>query len=101
MLDQVFSFDQGYNALEAMAQGKVVFTGAEKELLEFYHIEENQVCINALPDVSYLVEKLSYLIKNPEEIQRIGLNARKFVEKEHDYREVAKKYLKIWTDGKA
>ena len=29
ILDQVYAFDQGYNALEAMAKGKVVFTGAE------------------------------------------------------------------------
>ena len=31
LLDQVYAYDQGYNALEAMAKGKVVFTGAEKE----------------------------------------------------------------------
>jgi hypothetical protein len=30
VLDQVFSYDQGYNALEAMAKA-VVFTGAETE----------------------------------------------------------------------
>ena len=31
LMDQVYAFDQGYNALEAMAKGKIVFTGAEKE----------------------------------------------------------------------
>ena len=67
-LDQLYAYDQGYNALEAMAKGKVVFTGAEKEWLEYYDLEENSVVINALPDVNYLVEKLSVLIENPEEI---------------------------------
>ncbi len=32
VLDQVLGYDQGYNALEAMAKGKVVFTGAERNL---------------------------------------------------------------------
>ncbi len=31
LMDNVYAYDQGYNALEAMARGKVVFTGAEKE----------------------------------------------------------------------
>ena len=49
LLDMVYAYDQGYNALEAMAKGKVVFTGAEREWLEYYNIEEDQVVINAFP----------------------------------------------------
>ena len=96
LLDQVYSFDQGFNALEAMAKGKVVFTGAEREWKELYNYKEDQVCINALPDVDYLVEKLRWLIQHPEEIKRIGGNARKYVEKDHDYKKVAKTYLDTW-----
>src|SRR5690606_12670456 len=36
LLDQVYSYDQGYNALEAMAKGKVVFTGAETEFEQHF-----------------------------------------------------------------
>lgn len=97
LLDQVFAYDQGYNALEAMAKGKVVFTGAEKEFLQHYHLEEDQVCINALPDVDSLVNKLSWLIENPQEIKRISQQARKFIEKEHHYIQVAEKYLSKWN----
>lgn len=68
ILDQVYGFDQGFNALEAMAKGKVVFTGAETEFLKHYHLQEDEVAINALPDVNYLVEKLSYLIENPQKL---------------------------------
>ena len=63
ILDQVYAYDQGYNALEAMAKGKVVFTGAEKEFLEHYGLSEDEVAINALPDVGQIVEKLSWLIE--------------------------------------
>ncbi|MBK5213905.1 MAG: glycosyltransferase [Flavobacteriaceae bacterium] len=96
LLDQVFAYDQGYNALEAMAKGKVVFTGAEKEFLERYNLKEDEVCINALPDIESLVSKLSWLIENPENILEIGKNARSFIEREHNYISIVKKYLEVW-----
>lgn len=97
LLDQVYAYDQGYNALEAMAKGKVVFTGAEKEFLEHYHLIEDEVCINALPNVNYLVEKLSFLIENPHIINKISLNAQAFIEKEHHYIKIAQKYIDIYN----
>jgi len=96
VLDQVFALDQGYNALEAMAKGKVVFTGAEKEFEKYYKINE-KVAINALPNVGYLVTELTYLIENPDEIIAIGKRARNFIEREHDYKIIAQKYIDIWS----
>ncbi|MCB0464734.1 MAG: glycosyltransferase [Aequorivita sp.] len=96
LLDQVYAYDQGYNALEAMAKGKVVFTGAETEFLEHYNLKENEVCINTLPDEDYLFKKMEELILNPEKLQVISNNARAFIEQEHDYISIAKKYLETW-----
>ena len=98
LLDQVYGFDQGYNALEAMAKGKVVFTGAEKEFYEYYKLDE-KVAINALPSVESIVIELSKLIENPKEIDAIGLRARAFVAKHHDHQVIANQYLKIWSNG--
>jgi glycosyltransferase involved in cell wall biosynthesis len=95
LLDQAYANDQGYNALEAMAKGKVVFTGAEKEFSEYYNLID-RVCINALPDVDNLVNELSFLIENPNEIIAIGKRARTFIEKEHDYIKIAEQYLETW-----
>lgn len=95
LLDQVYAYDQGYNALEAMAQGKVVFTGAEKEFTDYYHLT-NSVAVNALPDVQAIVDELSRLIDNPQEIDAMGKRAREFVEREHDYAKQAKRYLEVW-----
>ena len=95
LLDQVYAYDQGYNALEAMAKGKVVFTGAENEFTKHYNLTE-RVAINALPDVDFLVNELSFLIENPEELIAVGKRARAFIEKEHNYIKIAKKYLKVW-----
>ena len=98
LLDQVFAYDQGYNALEAMAKGKVVFTGAETEFLNQYQMQEDEVCINALPDENEIAAKLSYLIEHPEKMIKISKNARNFIEKDHNYIVIAKKYLACWSD---
>jgi glycosyltransferase involved in cell wall biosynthesis len=92
----VYAYDQGYNALEAMAKGKVVFTGAEKEFMEYYNLTE-RVCVNALPDVNSIVQELSFFIENPEEIVAMSKRARAFIEKEHHYITVAQKYVDVWT----
>jgi glycosyltransferase involved in cell wall biosynthesis len=97
LLDQVYAYDQGYNALEAMAKGKVVFTGAEQEWLDYYNLDEDTVAINALPNVDYLVNKLEWLITNPNKILEISKNARAFIEKEHHYKNIANKYLSFWS----
>lgn len=96
ILDQVYAYDQGYNALEAMAKGKVVFTGAETEFENFYNLTQ-KVAINAIPDVNYLVNELSFLIENPNEIIAISKRARAFVEKEHNYLQIAKQYVDVWV----
>ncbi len=96
LLDQIYGYDQGYNALEAMAKGKVVFTGAEEEWLDYYKLEKDTIAINTLPDVNYLVEKLEWLILNPKKIIEISKNARNFIEEHHNYIDVANKYLKTW-----
>ncbi|MBW1656535.1 glycosyltransferase [Flavobacterium quisquiliarum] len=98
LLDQIYGYDQGYNALESMAKGKVVFTNAETEFMEYYKLTEN-VCINSIPDVDYLVNELSFLIDNPEEITAIGKRARAFIEKEHDYIKIAEQYVQKWNEN--
>lgn len=96
LLDQVYAYDQGYNALEAMAKGKVVFTGAEAEFMSHYNLTE-RVAVNALPDAQSIADELGFLINNPSEITAIGKRAREFVEQEHDYIKIAQKYLEVWT----
>ena len=80
-----------------MSKGKVVFTGAEKEWLEYYNVEEDKIAINALPNVNYIVSKIEWLINNPNELKLISKNAREFIEKYHHYINVAKEYENIWS----
>ncbi len=96
VLDQVLGLDQGYNALEAMAKGKVVFTCAEKEFVEYYNLEK-PVAINALPDAQAIYKDLENLVLNPLKIAEISKNAREFIEKEHHHIQVAEKYIEKYT----
>ena len=96
VLDQLYGHDQGSNGLEAMAKGKVVFTNASEVFEKHYNLTE-KVVINGLPDVDYLVNKLSLLIENPNEIIAVGKRARAFIEKEHDYLKIAESFLNTWN----
>lgn len=98
VLDMVYALDQGYNALEAMAQGKVVFTGAGNFFLEYYKLKE-RVAVHALPDANYIADELIKLIKNPDEISAIGRRARVFVVNVHNYKTIAQKYLALWSEN--
>nr|WP_322624210.1 glycosyltransferase [uncultured Flavobacterium sp.] len=95
LLDQVYAYDQGYNALEAMAKGKVVFTGAETEFTQHYNLTQ-KVAINALPNAEDIANELSYFIENPDEIVAFGNRARNFIEQEHNYKTIAQNYLDCW-----
>ena len=100
ILDQVYSLDQGYNALEAMAKGKVVFTGLDEEFKEFYQLNHS-IAINASPNEDLLYSELEHLVLNPGEISSIAENARKFIEDRHHYIEIAKKYIEVYSSSSA
>ncbi len=101
LLDQVYSHDQGYNALEAMAMGKVVFTGAEECFKKHFSLDDTAIiAMNATPNTLDIYNKLEYLILHPNEIIKIGKNARAFIEKEHHYKKVAQLYLNTWNSIK-
>ncbi|MDN3492600.1 glycosyltransferase [Winogradskyella bathintestinalis] len=100
LLDQVYAYDQGFNALEAMAKGKVVFTGAEQEWLDYFNLQADTVAINALPNADAVAKKLEWLIINPKKIIEISRNGRDFVEQHHDHINCAKSYLEKWNRDK-
>lgn len=95
ILDQAQAHDQGYNALEAMAMGKVVFTGAGEDFRKYYNLKD-VVAIDTSPDSAKIAKDLEKLILNTDMIFEIGKNARAFIEKEHHYINIAKKYIEIW-----
>lgn len=99
VLDMLYSKDQGYNALEAMAIGKVVFTGAGREWQNHYKIPPDTVAIHAENNVDILVNKLSFFIEDPSKIDELSKKATVFINEHHNYIKNAEKYLKLWQNN--
>jgi hypothetical protein len=49
--------------------------------------------------VDYLVNELSFLIQNPNEIIAIGKRARAFIERKHDYVKISERYITTWSES--
>ncbi|AXC76711.1 glycosyltransferase family 1 protein [Salmonella enterica subsp. arizonae serovar 63:z36:-] len=87
-LDQVYSYDFGVNALLGMKYSSVVLSGFE--------CYSDGIGINVEPELSALVEKISFLIENPLIVEDIKTKARSHVKIHHDAMSVSRKYLEIW-----
>ncbi len=97
LLDQLYSYTPGMNALTAMAQGLVVVGGGEPEMYTLLNETDNRPIINVLPDEKDVFEKLENLIVNRSQIAKLSSNSRLFVEKHHDYLKIAQIYINTWT----
>lgn len=96
-IDQCYSQDCGVNALLGMSQGKVVFSGFEKEVQEYYGIDYMPI-VNCKPDFKQIYNNIEYLIKNPSEIKKFSIQSKRFVKNFHNKTYVLNKYFEIWKN---
>lgn len=94
-IDQCYSQDTGVNALLGMKEGKVVFSGFEPVVKEYFGIDYDPI-INALPDEKQIFNKLESLILNPSLIPQYASSAKRFIKEFHSSDYVIKNYLEIW-----
>lgn len=99
-LDQCYSYDKGVNALLGMAAGKVVFSGAEVEALDYYNFNfvDESPLINAEPNEALLFNQIEGLILERTRVHKISKAAIQFVENNHLSSDVLDKYLKVWRE---
>ena len=97
LIDQLYSYTPGMNALSAMAQGMITVSGAEPEYYDFIGETENKPIVNVLPSEEDIYEKSESLILNRDQLSDVSLKSREFVEKHHNYINVAQQYLDFWT----
>lgn len=95
IIDQTYSVSSGVNGLIGMAMGKVVLGGGEQECLNEFDLDSCPM-IPIEPNPENIYKKLEYLILNKKLIPRIGENSRKYVEKVHNYIDIAKKFETTW-----
>jgi hypothetical protein len=97
IIDQTSSYSLGVNGLLAMAMGKVVLGGAERESLKHLDIKKSPV-FNIVPSAKSIINTLEYLRANKELISKIGFDSRQYVESHHDHIKIAEKYIKVWSN---
>jgi hypothetical protein len=97
VIDQTNSYSLGVNGVYALSMGKIVLGGAEPESLSSLGVKDSPV-INIKPTTKSIVEEIEKLLKNKNDIEKLGYKSRKFAEKVHKDINIAKKYLELWGD---
>jgi len=95
VIDQVYGFSPGMNALFSMAMGKVVLGGNGDGFKKEMRTPDIPI-IDICPDSNFIFNELEKLILNPSLILELSLKSRLYIEQYHDSRKVAKSYLDIF-----
>ncbi len=96
LLDQLYGYSPGMNALLALTKGKIVVGGAEEEYYQLLGEEKLRPMINVTPDEEDVYKKLEQLVLAPERISQMQEESYTLVKKYHNHRRVAEMYLKFW-----
>ena len=98
ILDQLYSYTPGTNALIAMAQGLVAVSGAEPEYYDLIGETFNQPIITVAPLVEGEIDRrLSWLVEHRDQLPQMARASRAFVEKHNAAPVVAQRYLDFWN----
>lgn len=98
VIDQCKSYTYGgMNSLYALSMGKIIMAPFRNECKKEYKIKES---VNGIfhiqPDVKQIEQQILYIIKNKDSLRKWGKGNRKFVEKFHDSKIIAKRYSKLF-----
>ena len=97
ILDQLYSYTPGTNALIAMAQGLVAVSGAEPEYYELIGETANKPIVNVSPLVEGDIDRqLCWLVEHRDQLPQMARASRAFVEKHNAASVVAERYINFW-----
>lgn len=91
LLDQNTSYCLGMNAEIGLMKGKVVLGGNEPE--EQLELGYPSPVINVIPNTNQIIGEIEELINNPEKIDAIKLESRRYAETYLNAVEIAKRYI--------
>ena len=97
LLDQLYGYSPGMNALLAMSKGKIVVGGAEEECYKILNEDNLRPMVNVIPDEEDVYNKLKWLIENKEKVASMQQDSIVFVRKHHNPIKVAREYLEFWN----
>lgn len=96
LLDQIYSYTPAMNALEAMARGLVVVSGAEPEHYALQGEQTLRPIVNVLPNEDDIFAKLCHLVEHRHDLPRLSAESRAYIAHHHDHCRVAEAYLRFW-----
>lgn len=96
LLDQLYGYSPGMNALLAMSKGKIVVGGAEEECYRMLDEQELRPMVNVTPSEEDVYSKLKWLLDNRHLIAGMQRDSLEFIRKHHTPEKVAKEYIEFW-----
>lgn len=96
LIDQLYSYTPATNALQAMAQGLCVVSGAEPEFYDFIGEKACRPIFNALPDRQQIYTLFEEILRGKKSLPQRCADSRAFVERHHDHIDVARQYADFW-----
>jgi len=96
ILDQLYSYTPSMNSLLAMSKGIIDIGGGEPENYGILNEPELRPIINVEPNYQSVYEALKDLVNHPERVPALKQQSIQYVQKHHDYRLVADRYLSLY-----
>ena len=96
LLDQIYSYTPATMALESMAAGLTVVSGAEKDFYDFIGEKENFPIVNAPLGLEEIERTIEDIVTHRERFAERSRRGRSFVEKHNAMEVVAGRFLNFW-----
>lgn len=97
VIDQLYSYSPGMNALQTMALGRITASGGQPEYYEY--IGENTqpiFCLTPLEDAETIKNRLKELILDTDRLKSMSEEGRRLVERHNDVGKVASLFEEHW-----
>lgn len=98
ILDQLYSYTPSMNSLLAMSKGIICIGGGEDECYQILNENQLRPIINVLPNYESVYNALESLILNFEQKQVLKKQSIEYVNKHHNYINIAKKYEQYYIN---
>lgn len=97
VIDQLYSYSPGMNALQTMALGRISASGGQPEYYEYLGESEQPIfCLTPLEDAETIKQRLKELILDKERLKSMSEKGRLLVEKHNNVEKVASLFEEHW-----
>lgn len=96
MLDQLYAYGPGMNALLALSKGIITLTGGEPEHYDLMGETSCRPVVNVEPNYESVFSALENLILHPEQLAALKEESRNYVIRNYEYHTVAAQYVSLY-----